>query len=92
MTEPVSQPIFFVVDEDLSAVEAPAGELERRFRAVGAGCEDVLLMRLSGSDSSASRRTSMSDGSGLSRVTAIRTRGWRGCGSWFRSAMRDRRD
>src|SRR6516225_839737 len=34
---------------------------------VGAGCEDVLLMRLSGSDPSASRRTSMSNGSGLSR-------------------------
>src|SRR5689334_20560463 len=34
---------------------------------VGAGCEDVLLMRLSGSDPSASRRTSVSKGSGLSR-------------------------
>jgi thioredoxin reductase (NADPH) len=33
MTEPVSQPIFFVVDEDPSAVEALAGDLERRFRA-----------------------------------------------------------
>src|SRR5215470_15740935 len=34
---------------------------------VGAGCEDVLLMRLSGSDPSASRRTFMSNGSGVSR-------------------------
>src|SRR5690349_17769821 len=34
---------------------------------VGAGCEDVLLMRLSDSGSSASRRTSVSNGSGLSR-------------------------
>src|SRR5690242_4614094 len=34
---------------------------------VGAGCEDVLLMRLSGSDPSASRRTSVSKGGGLSR-------------------------
>src|SRR5438876_5743358 len=34
---------------------------------VGAGCEDVLLMRLSGSDPSASRRTSVGNGSGLSR-------------------------
>ena len=33
MTEPVSQPIFFVVDEDPSAVEALTGDLERRFRA-----------------------------------------------------------
>src|SRR5690349_18609728 len=34
---------------------------------VGAGCRDVLLMRLSGSDPSASRRTSVGNGSGLSR-------------------------
>src|SRR5580693_6688339 len=34
---------------------------------VGAGCEDVLLMRLSGSDPSASRRTSAGNGGGLSR-------------------------
>src|SRR6185437_13178683 len=34
---------------------------------VGAGCGDVLLMRLSGSDPSASRRTSVGNGSGLSR-------------------------
>ena len=33
MTEPVSQPIFFVVDEDPSAVETLAGDLERRFHA-----------------------------------------------------------
>jgi thioredoxin reductase (NADPH) len=33
MTEPVSQPVFFVVDEDPSAVEMLAGDLERRFRA-----------------------------------------------------------
>src|SRR4029077_14201671 len=34
---------------------------------VGAGCEDVLLMRLSGSDPSASRRTSVGNGSGFCR-------------------------
>jgi hypothetical protein len=33
MTEPVSQPIFFVVDEDPSAVEALGSGLERRFSA-----------------------------------------------------------
>ena len=33
MTEPVSQPIFFVVDEDPSAVGELTGDLERRFRA-----------------------------------------------------------
>ena len=33
MTEPSSQPIFLVVDEDLSAVQALVGDLERRFRA-----------------------------------------------------------
>jgi thioredoxin reductase (NADPH) len=33
MTEPVSQPAFFVVDEDASAVEMLAGDLERRFHA-----------------------------------------------------------
>src|SRR6478672_1450956 len=33
MTEPVSQPIFFVVDEDPSAVEALGSDLERRFGA-----------------------------------------------------------
>jgi CheY-like chemotaxis protein len=33
MTEPVSQPIFFVVDEDPSAVEALGSDLERHFSA-----------------------------------------------------------
>ena len=33
MTEPVSQPIFFVVDEDPSVVEMLVGDLERRFHA-----------------------------------------------------------
>ena len=33
MTEPVAQPIFFVVDEDPSAVEMLVGDLERRFQA-----------------------------------------------------------
>jgi thioredoxin reductase (NADPH) len=33
MTEPVAQPVFFVVDEDPSAVEMLAGDLERRFDA-----------------------------------------------------------
>jgi hypothetical protein len=33
MTELASQPVFLVVDEDPSAVEALAGDLERRFRA-----------------------------------------------------------
>ena len=33
MTEPFPQPIFFIVDEDPAAVEALAGDLERRFRA-----------------------------------------------------------
>jgi thioredoxin reductase (NADPH) len=33
MTEPVSLPVFFVVDEDAPAVEALAGDLERRFGA-----------------------------------------------------------
>ena len=33
MTEPMSQPIFFVVDEDPSAVEMLAADLERRFHA-----------------------------------------------------------
>ena len=33
MTEPVSEPIFFVVDEDPSAVEALGSDLERRFSA-----------------------------------------------------------
>jgi thioredoxin reductase (NADPH) len=33
MTEPVAQPVFFVIDEDPSAVEMLAGDLERRFQA-----------------------------------------------------------
>ena len=33
MTEPAAQPIFFVVDEDPSAVETLVGDLERRFQA-----------------------------------------------------------
>src|SRR5436190_23569079 len=33
MTEPVSQPVFFVVDEDPAAVQTLAGDLERRFQA-----------------------------------------------------------
>jgi thioredoxin reductase (NADPH) len=33
MTEPVSQPVFFVVDEDPAAVQTLAGDLERRFKA-----------------------------------------------------------
>jgi thioredoxin reductase (NADPH) len=33
MTEPVCQPIFFVVDEDPSTVETLVGDLERRFQA-----------------------------------------------------------
>ena len=50
MTEPVSQPIFFVVDEDPSAVEALAGDLERRFRAdyrvMGETSAEAALERL----------------------------------------------
>jgi len=33
MTEPLSQPVFFVVDEDPTAVETLVGDLERRFQA-----------------------------------------------------------
>src|SRR6476659_1996353 len=33
MTEPVAQPIFFVVDEDPSAVETLVSDLGRRFQA-----------------------------------------------------------
>jgi len=33
MTEPAAQPVFFVVDEDPSAVETLVGDLERRFQA-----------------------------------------------------------
>jgi hypothetical protein len=32
MSEPAAQPIFFVVDEDPTAVETLVGDLERRFR------------------------------------------------------------
>ena len=50
MTDPVSQPIFFVVDEDPSAVEALAGDLERRFRAdyrvIGEASAQAALERL----------------------------------------------
>jgi thioredoxin reductase (NADPH) len=50
MTEPLSQPIFFVVDEDPSVVEALAGDLERRFRAdyrvVGETSAQAALERL----------------------------------------------
>lgn len=33
MSEPISQPVFFVLDEDPAAVEALTGDLERRFHA-----------------------------------------------------------
>ena len=50
MTEPVSQPIFFVVDEDPSAVEILVGDLERRFhadyRVVGEASAAAALERL----------------------------------------------
>ena len=50
MAEPVSQPIFFVVDEDPSAVEMLAGDLERRFhadyRVVGETSAAAALERL----------------------------------------------
>jgi thioredoxin reductase (NADPH) len=50
MGEPVSQPIFFVVDEDASAVEMLAGDLERRFhadfRVVGETSAPAALERL----------------------------------------------
>ena len=50
MTEPLSQPIFFVVDEDPSVVEALAGDLERRFhadyRVVGETSAQAALERL----------------------------------------------
>ena len=50
MTEPISQPIFFVVDEDPSAVDALAGDLERRFhadyRVVGETSAPAALERL----------------------------------------------
>src|ERR1700749_3605091 len=50
MTEPVSQPIFFVVDEDPSAVEALGSDLERRFsadyRVIGETSAAAALERL----------------------------------------------
>ena len=51
MTEPSSQPIFLVVDEDLSAVESLVSDLERRFdadyRVVGETSVAAALERLS---------------------------------------------
>jgi thioredoxin reductase (NADPH) len=50
VNEPIPQPIFFVVDEDPSAVEMLAGDLERRFhadyRVVGATSAQAALGRL----------------------------------------------
>jgi len=50
MTEPVAQPVFFVVDEDSSAVEMLAGDLERRFEAdfqvIGETSAQAALERL----------------------------------------------
>ena len=50
MTEPISQPVFFVVDEDPCAVDALASDLERRFhadyRVVGETSAPVALQRL----------------------------------------------
>jgi thioredoxin reductase (NADPH) len=50
MTEPVAQPIFFVVDEDPSAVETLVGDLERRFQAdfrvMGETSAQAVLERL----------------------------------------------
>ena len=50
MTEPFPQPIFFIVDEDPAAVEALAGDLERRFhadyRVVGETSAATALERL----------------------------------------------
>jgi thioredoxin reductase (NADPH) len=50
MTEPSSQPVFFVVDEDPSAVEMLVGDLERRFhtdyRVVGESSAAAALQRL----------------------------------------------
>ena len=56
---------------------------------VGAGCGYVLLMRLPGSDPQRVKE----DVRGLTVVAcpgeiAIATRGWPGCGSWFRTATR----
>jgi len=50
MTEPVSEPVFLVVDEDPSAVETLVGDLERRFhadyRAMGETSAQAALERL----------------------------------------------
>jgi thioredoxin reductase (NADPH) len=50
MTEPVTQPIFLVVDEDPTAVETLVGDLERRFQAdyrvVGETSAQAALERL----------------------------------------------
>jgi thioredoxin reductase (NADPH) len=50
MTKPNSQPLFFVVDEDPSAVEMLVGDLERRFhadyRVVGESAAAAALQRL----------------------------------------------
>jgi thioredoxin reductase (NADPH) len=51
MTEPVTQPIFFVVDEDPTTVETLVGDLERRFQAdyrvMGETSAQAALERLS---------------------------------------------
>jgi thioredoxin reductase (NADPH) len=50
MTEPVAQPVFFVVDEDPSAVETLTGDLKRRFQAdfrvIGETSAQAALERL----------------------------------------------
>jgi thioredoxin reductase (NADPH) len=50
VTEPFSQPVFFVVDEDPSVVEMLAGDLERRFQAdyrvIGETSAQAALERL----------------------------------------------
>jgi thioredoxin reductase (NADPH) len=50
VTEPISRPVFFVVDGDPSAVDALASDLERRFhadyRVVGETSAPVALRRL----------------------------------------------
>ena len=52
MTEPAAQPVFFVVDEDPSAVETLVGDLERRFQAdfgvMGETSAQAALERLNG--------------------------------------------
>jgi thioredoxin reductase (NADPH) len=50
MTEPLTQPVFFIVDEDPAAVETLVGDLERRFQAdyrvMGETSVHVALERL----------------------------------------------